>query len=137
MLRKSLKVSLAGLLVVVVFITGCENQAQNNALLGAGLGVGISAITGGEGRDLATGAAIGAVAGYILTDKESSQQQPQQRTPSSQVQQDTVSVWITNSNGSQYEVKLRPNGKGGYYGPKGELYPTMPTQEQLKGAYGF
>ena len=49
----------------------------------------------------------------------------------------TVSVWITNNNGSQTEVKLTSVSTGGYTGPNGEYYPTMPTEDQLKTVYGL
>ena len=47
-----------------------------------------------------------------------------------------VTLWITNSNGSQTEVKLRRSGPG-YLGPRGEYYPTRPTNEQLRVVYRF
>jgi len=48
----------------------------------------------------------------------------------------TVTIWITNSNGSQTSVQL--TRRGGYYiGPRGEYYDQMPTNEQLRLAYGF
>jgi len=48
----------------------------------------------------------------------------------------TVTVWITNSNGSQTSVSLRKSGPG-FIGPRGEWYPNMPTNEQLRMVYGF
>ncbi len=48
----------------------------------------------------------------------------------------TVTVWITNSNGSQTSVTLTRSGPG-YKGPRGEWYPEMPTEEQLSMVYGF
>jgi hypothetical protein len=48
----------------------------------------------------------------------------------------TVTVWITNSNGSQTSVNLRRSGPG-FVGPRGEWYPGMPTEEQLRMVYGF
>jgi hypothetical protein len=48
----------------------------------------------------------------------------------------TVTVWITNSNGSRTAVKLTKSGPG-YLGPRGEWYPDMPTNEQLRVVYGF
>jgi len=47
-----------------------------------------------------------------------------------------VTVWIRNSNGSQSPVKLTHSGPG-YVGPRGEYYPTMPDNEQLRTVYGF
>jgi hypothetical protein len=52
------------------------------------------------------------------------------------VEPTTVTVWITNSNGSQTSVSLRKSGPG-FIGPRGEWYPTMPTNEQLRVVYGF
>ncbi len=47
-----------------------------------------------------------------------------------------VEVWITNSNGSRTAVTL--TRQGGYdIGPRGEYYAGMPTNEQLRLAYGF
>jgi hypothetical protein len=129
---------LAAFGLMMCFSAGCENEAQSKALLGAGLGVGISAISGGEGSNLATGAAIGAGVGYLWgneEDKKKAQQEGAYSTgtaPSG----NTQSVWITNSNGSKTEVKLTRKGSS-YIGPKGESYPTMPTKEQLKQVYGF
>lgn len=53
----------------------------------------------------------------------------------SQIQENTITVWITNNNGSITEVKLIPSADG-YLGPKGEYYAAMPTEEQLKPLYG-
>ena len=52
------------------------------------------------------------------------------------VEPTTVTVWITNSNGSQTSVSLRKSGPG-FIGPRGEWYPNMPTNEQLRMVYGF
>jgi len=47
-----------------------------------------------------------------------------------------VTVWITNSNGSRTSVQLTRQGPW-YIGPRGEYYGDMPTNEQLRIAYGF
>jgi hypothetical protein len=52
------------------------------------------------------------------------------------IQDSTVTVWITNSNGSQTTVQLTRRN-GWYVGPRGEYYDQMPTNEQLRLAYGF
>jgi hypothetical protein len=51
------------------------------------------------------------------------------------VTESMVTVWISNNNSSQTEVKLTPTADG-FLGPKGEFYSSMPTQEQLKPLYG-
>ncbi|MEN6427212.1 MAG: hypothetical protein ABFD90_08305 [Phycisphaerales bacterium] len=52
------------------------------------------------------------------------------------VQDVAITVWVTNSNGSQTSVRLTREG-GWYVGPRGEYYSEMPTNEQLRVAYGF
>jgi hypothetical protein len=52
------------------------------------------------------------------------------------VEPTTVTVRITNSNGSQTSVNLRRSGPG-FVGPRNEWYPNMPTEEQLRIVYGF
>jgi hypothetical protein len=48
----------------------------------------------------------------------------------------TVMVKVTNSNGSIVQVPLRKQGVG-YVGTRGEYYPTLPTEDQLRPVYGF
>lgn len=52
------------------------------------------------------------------------------------VQDAAITLWITNSNGSQTSVRLARED-GWYVGPRGEYYSKMPTNEQLRVAYGF
>ncbi len=52
------------------------------------------------------------------------------------VEHTSVIVWITNSNGSKTSVKLRRSGPG-FIGPRGEWYPSIPTNTQLRVVYGF
>jgi len=48
----------------------------------------------------------------------------------------TVVINVTNSNGSYTPVTLRRAGNQ-YVGPRGEYYSALPTEQQLKVAYGF
>jgi hypothetical protein len=48
----------------------------------------------------------------------------------------TITVWITNSNGSMTSIQLTREGSW-YRGPRGEYYTSIPTNEQLRIAYGF
>jgi len=52
------------------------------------------------------------------------------------VEPSIITVWVRNSNGSQSPVKLTRSGPG-YIGPRGEYYPEMPNNEQLRMVYGF
>lgn len=125
-------------LITVGFTSGCENEAKTDALIGTGLGVGIAALTGGDSKDLLVGAVIGGGAGYLWgneADKKKAQQTPVLATGTT-TQQEIISVWVTNSNGSKTEVKLRKTATG-YMGPKDEVYSAMPTEDELRPVYGF
>ena len=57
-------------------------------------------------------------------------------TVQTQIQINTTTVNVTNSNGSIIQVPLRQQGQG-WLGPKGEYYEKLPTEDQLKPVYGF
>ena len=143
-----MKQSVSAILIVVMglglcYVTGCESDKQNKALIGGAIGAGVGQAVGRDTKGTLIGAGVGAGAGYLIGKDEPKQQTtptPQQQTytqPTTTGTANTVSVWVNNSNGSQTEVKLTRNPDGSYTGPKGERYGTMPTQEQLKDAYGF
>lgn len=48
----------------------------------------------------------------------------------------TVTVWISNDNGSQTPVVLTKSGSG-FTGPSGEYYSCLPTEQQLRAVYGL
>ncbi len=127
----------------ILAVGGCETEAQSKAAWGTAIGAGVGQLAGGDTKSTMIGAGVGAGAGYILgsmDDKKKEQQAQQQaQTRAQTVQNDanTVTVWLTNSNGSKTPVKLTKTASGGYVGPRGEMYDTMPTEEQLKKAYGF
>ncbi len=132
-------VVLAAVAVCVMFSAGCETEAQNSALLGTAIGAGIGALAGGDTEGALIGGAIGGGVGYMAgneSEKKKTQQKTQQQIANIQAQQNVVTVWITNSNGSQTPVKLTKDGPG-YIGPRGERYASMPTEEQLKQVYGM
>lgn len=58
------------------------------------------------------------------------------QSPAPVIEDGVVDVWITNSNGSRTSVRLTRQGTW-CVGPRGECYPTMPTNEQLRVIYGF
>ncbi len=127
-----------GLAVVVacgiVLTAGCESDAGNTALLGTAIGAGVGALAGGDTEGALIGAAIGGGAGYMIGG-ESDKKKTRQEIAAVRAQQNVVTVWITNSNGSQQAVRLRRDGPG-YIGPRGERYATLPTEAQLKQMYG-
>ncbi len=119
----------------IALTAGCESDAGNTALLGTAIGAGVGALAGGDTEGALIGGAIGGGAGYMIGN-ESDKKKTQSEIASVRAEQDVVTIWITNSNGSQVPVKLRKDGPG-YVGPRGERYPTLPTEAQLKPVYGF
>lgn len=145
-----MKRSISILLVIttgigILMVTGCGSDKQNKALIGGAIGAGVGQAIGRDTEGTLIGAGVGAGAGYLLGKDEPkpaaqpqpNYAQPTYSTPPAQPTGNTVSVWVTNSNGSQTEVKLTSNADGSYTGPKGERYATLPTDEQLRQAYGF
>ncbi len=123
----------------ILAVSGCETEAQSKAAWGTAIGAGVGQLAGGDTKSTAIGAGIGAGAGYIWGSMEDKKKEEQARTQAQVAQADgnSVTVWITNSNGSKTPVKLTKTASGGYVGPRGEMYDTMPTQDQLKKVYGF
>jgi len=134
---KSLVTVFVSVLVVLSlsFVTGCESEAQNSALLGSAIGAGVGALAGGDTEGALIGAAIGGGVGYVAGN-ESEKKETQAQIASVRAEQNMVTVWITNSNGSKTPVKVTKSGPG-FKGPRGEYYESMPTEEQLKQVYGF
>ena len=119
----------------LVWVAGCEGEAQNSALIGSAIGAGVGALAGGDTEGALIGAAVGGGVGYVAGN-ESEKKKTQQQIANVAAEQNVETVWITNSNGSQLPVKLRKDGPG-YIGERGERYPSMPTEEQLKQLYGM
>jgi hypothetical protein len=120
MYKKSVTcVVIASIGFAMLIAGGCESESQNSALLGAAIGAGIGSLVG-DSEGALIGAAVGGGAGYMMGNES---------------EKKNVSVWITNSNGSMTEVKLRRQGPG-FMGTKNDYYPSMPTKEQLTQLYG-
>lgn len=133
--------SLVTILMVVVvslgsaFVAGCESDAQTGSAIGALAGAGIGQLAGGDTESTLIGAAVGAGTGYILGN-ESDKKKAQAERDYTRQEMNTVTVNITNSNGSVSQVRLRKHGVG-YVGTRGEYYSTLPTDDQLRPVYGF
>jgi hypothetical protein len=125
--------------VGAAFVAGCESQGQTGAALGGLGGAGIGAIVGHQSGHTAEGAliggAVGAGGGYILGN-EQDKKKTQAEMNNLRQEMNTVTVNVTNSNGSISTVVLKKQGVG-YVGPKGEYYSHLPTPEELKPIYGF
>jgi uncharacterized protein YcfJ len=121
--------------LVLIFIAGCESDAQTGAALGAIAGAGVGQIAGRNTESTLIGAAVGGTAGYILGNEGDKKKSQAERAYLRQ-QTDYVAVNITNSNGSVSQVRLRKQGVG-YVGTRGEYYNHLPTEDQLRPVYGF
>lgn len=136
MAKKLVTYLLAAIVIVGLGLTtGCETDAQNTALLGTAIGAGVGALAGGDTEGALIGAAIGGGAGYVVGN-ESDKKQSQQDIAAVRAEQNTMVVWITNSNGSKIPVRLTRSGPG-FQGPRGEYYDHMPSEADLKMVYGF
>ncbi|MHC4460643.1 MAG: glycine zipper domain-containing protein [Planctomycetota bacterium] len=119
----------------LAFVAGCESDAQTGAAVGSLAGAGIGQLAGGDTESTLIGAAVGGGAGYIIG-SERDKKKTKAEIDSLRQEMNTVTVNITNSNGSVSQVLLRKQGVG-YVGPRNEYYDHLPTQEELKPIYGF
>jgi uncharacterized protein YcfJ len=118
-----------------MFTAGCESDAQTGSAIGALAGAGIGQLAGGDTESTLIGAAVGGTAGYMLGN-EGDKKKAQAERECLRTEMNTVMVKVTNSNGSIVQVPLKKQGVG-YVGPRGEYYPTLPTEDQLRPVYGF
>ena len=119
----------------LAFVLGCESDAQTGSAIGALAGAGIGQLVGGDTKSTLMGAAAGGAIGYGLGN-EQDKKKTKAEINALRAEQDIVTVWITNTNGSQTPIRLRKEGPG-FVGPRGEYYPSMPTEGQLQKMYGI
>lgn len=121
------------------WVAGCESEAGKGAGIGSLAGAGLGAIVGHQSGRTAEGAliggAVGGGAGYMIG-AEKDRQKTQAQTQGAIQEANTFYVNITNSNGSVTPVRIVKQGNA-YVGPRGEQYPKLPTEEELKPIYGF
>ncbi len=107
------------------------------AILGGALG-GIVGNNIGDGKNQVLGAAIGAASGaWVGQQYGQGQDQVRHRLDALESANSAETIMIHNSNGSYTPVSLAKVGYGQYRGPRGEVYPSRPTEDQLRIAYGF
>jgi uncharacterized protein YcfJ len=119
----------------LVFVVGCESDAQTGSAIGALAGAGIGQLAGGNTESTLIGAAVGGGAGYMIGNEQDKKKAQAERDTIYQ-EMNTVTVNITNSNGSISQVRLTKQGVG-YVGPRGEYYDHLPSEDQLRPIYGF
>lgn len=136
------------LVVGAMFLTGCASpqaQQRKGEIFGTAGGAAAGGVIGGaignnwgEGDNEAMGAIIGAMVGGALGNQMGkSQDMTRQRIEYLESQGMAETVVIQNSNGSTQPVMLLKIGNGQYRGPRGEIYPYLPTPQQLQPIYGF
>ena len=134
---KVIQIILFGIVMGLAFlmVSGCETEAQTKAAWGTAIGAGVGQLAGGDTEATLIGAAVGGTAGYFLGNEGDKEKARAEREDLRQ-DMNTVLVKVTNSNGSIIQVPLRKQGVG-YVGTRGEYYPTLPTEDQLRPVYGF
>lgn len=122
--------------------TGClTTESERGTAIGSGLGAGMGAVLGnnwGHSRnDRELGIAAGAILGGLVGHAYGTQKEMQGQLNAVQTGQQMETVWITNSNGSRTPILLRKVEGGQFVGPRGEYYPSRPTEQQLHAVYGM
>jgi hypothetical protein len=144
----------AGVVLAGAMMAGCatpqyqQNRSTfNDAAIGAALGAVAGGVIGnnshgafGNREGMVAGAALGALLGGSMG-HQTDQMNAQMGAVNAQVGAanelaSTVVINVQNSNGSYTPVTLRRAGNQ-YIGPRGEYYSALPTEKQLKVAYGF
>ena len=122
-------------ILVMLLLAGCQNEAQTGAVLGSLAGAGVGQIAGRDTESTLIGAAVGGAAGYMLGSEGDKKKAKGERAYLLE-QTKYVTVNIANSNGSISQVRLRKQGVG-YIGTRGEYYHSLPTKDELRPIYGF
>jgi hypothetical protein len=112
-----------------LFIDGLfDGGAVGGGFRGAAGGALIGAISGNAGKGAAIGAGVGALGGAVRRSR--------QEDAAAHMQATTRVVSVANANGSITPVTLHLVDSG-WQGPQGEIYPSLPTPDQLQSAYGM
>jgi hypothetical protein len=112
-----------------IFIDGLfSGGAMGDGFRGAAGGALIGAIAGDAGKGAAIGAGLGVVGGAVKRKRHDEAY--------AQMQATTRVVAVANANGSSTPVALHLVANG-WQGPKGEIYPALPSPDQLQSAYGM
>lgn len=137
------KIIVTGVLVsgLALVCSGCENLPEPHRGAGTGAAVGTlgGALVGaatGNWKGALIGAAVGGVGGAVVGN-EYDKDKMYNKMGQLQSDMNTVIINIHNSNNSITPVYLRRVAPGQLQGPRGEIYQTTPTEEQLKQVYGF
>jgi hypothetical protein len=134
-------VCLAALLgLVVLLVGGCQNMntTQSSTAKGGVVGAASGAIIAGAlhgGMSAGEGALVGAVVGGLIGHHQGKKATEKANAEATE-KANTRVVYVSNANGSTTPVTLHLVDAG-WRGPRGEVYPTLPSSEQLAGVYGL
>ena len=81
-----------------------------------------------------------APAGYVVVQKPDTVYVEKEGAPEAKEsfsEPKALTIEAVNSNGSKTPVRLEELDGGRFKGPQGEIYDSLPTQDQLRSAYGF
>ncbi|MHC4435270.1 MAG: hypothetical protein ACYTBS_25835 [Planctomycetota bacterium] len=138
-------VSVVLTVVLVAAISGCCEEHRSDQgkpirlspIYGSAIsGAIIGGVIGYQSEEPGEGAALGAVifgVGALLGELDRLNEDDEDDNECDR--EDEVVIQIRNSNGSEQPVVLTRRA-GTYFGPKGEHYDRLPTEEQLKPVYG-
>jgi hypothetical protein len=121
----------------VVMVSGCKTEAQTKAVWGTAIGAGAGQLIGGDTEATLIGAGIGAGAGYLWGSMQDNKKEDEIAAQTIPQGEDIETVWVTNSDGTRTAVQLRRTTSGRYVGERGEIYETLPTENELKERYGY
>jgi hypothetical protein len=132
------------LVISSLILCGCNEELQLHPIYQQAItGAIVGGIIGYQSEEPGEGAALGAVVlgvGALLeqTDKGtcSSDNEEEYSDEDFDSPKEVFVVNVHNSNGSITPVEIEKR-EDAYFGPKGELYEQLPTEEQLKPVYGF
>ena len=139
--RQKTKLIALTMLCIIIFSSGCNEDLRvsriyENAIAGAIIG----GIVGYQSREEGEGAAVGATlfgVGELLRqiDEDKDQEKNEAKQGHDEKIKEIYIIQVHNSNGSITPVELTKVDNI-YFGPKGEQYEKLPTEEDLK-VYGF
>lgn len=142
-------VSFVLIVTMLTALCGCGEQHRSDSakpirgsvVYGSAVAGGIiGAIIGYQSDEAWNGAALGAGlfgVGALLgeMDRVNDERHRDKKDDDEHARADEVVIPIRNDNGSETPVVLTRK-RGSYFGPEGERYDRLPTEQQLKAVYG-
>jgi hypothetical protein len=129
------------ILFVIIFSSGCNEDLKLHPIFDEAIkGAIIGGIVGYQSHEEGEGAAIGATLGAVgellrQIDEDNDGEKKEPKHDHNEKIKEIYIIEVHNSNGSITPVELTKVDNI-YFGPKGEQYEKLPTEEDLK-AYGF